>query len=88
MRYHYQFVSRTTVRIELIAEDRKEAILIEKLAKSVENDEQLIELFRKGLEAYSAGTTLLKTKFMNFPKVALCNYISTVQTIDVNLLVH
>ncbi len=88
MRYYYQFVSRTTVRIELIAEDKKEAILIEKLAQSVENDEQLIELFRKGLEAYSSGTTLIKTKFMNFPKVALCNYTSTVQTIDVNLLVH
>lgn len=82
MKYHFQFVSRTTVRIELIAEDQREIALIEKLSQSEENNEELLGLFRKGLEAYSAGTLLIKTKFMNFPRVALCNYTTAVQSID------
>lgn len=82
MKYHYQYVSKTTVRIELIPEDKKETVLIEKLSQGEEDNEQLKELFRKGLESYNAGTILTKTKFMNFPTVALCNYTISVHTID------
>ncbi|TCC90163.1 hypothetical protein EZ428_12820 [Pedobacter frigiditerrae] len=82
MKYHYQYVSKTTVRIELIPEDRKEIALIKALSTGDENNEQLIELFSTGLASYAVGTTLVKAKFMNFPTVALCNYIKSVQAID------
>ncbi|RZK54099.1 MAG: hypothetical protein EOO91_16530 [Pedobacter sp.] len=82
MKYHFQYVSKTTVRIELIPEDKKEITLIAKLSQGEENNEQLTELFRIGLESYNAGTTLVKTKFMNFPSVALCNYTTSTRTID------
>ena len=82
MKYHYQFVSKTTVRIELIPEDKKDIQLIQSLAQAPEDEEQLTQLFKKGLSAYSTGTMLTKTKFMNFPTVALCNFIEAVETID------
>jgi len=82
MKYHYQFVSKTTVRIELIPEDKKDITLIERLTVGQEDDEELQHLFNKGLETYSAGTVLTKTKFMNFPKVALCNYTNVALEIN------
>jgi hypothetical protein len=82
MKYHYQFVSRTTVRIELIPEDKKEIALIAKLSQGEENNQQLIELFSIGLAGYATDGTLVKTKFMNFPSVALCNYTTSTRTID------
>ena len=82
MKYHYQFVSRTTVRIELIPEDKKDTLLIERLLIGQENDEELQQVFNKGLETYNTGTVLTKIKFMNFPKVALCNYTNVAQEID------
>ncbi|WP_316766380.1 hypothetical protein [Pedobacter frigiditerrae] len=82
MKYHYQYVSKTTVRIELIPEDKKEISLIAKLSQGEEDNEQLMELFRKGLESYNTGTILIKTKFMNFPSVALCIYTISTRTID------
>jgi hypothetical protein len=82
MKYHYQFVSATKVRIELIPEDQKETALIEGLSASTENNEHLLELFRKGLEGYSSEAILAVPKFMSFPKVALCSYVIEAQTID------
>lgn len=75
MKYHYQFVSKTIVRIELIPEDQKDIALIETLSTSAENDPNLKELFRKGFEAYDSKAELTKLKFMNFPRVALCSYM-------------
>ena len=74
MKYHYQYVSRTTVRIELIAEDQKEIAQIERLATTSKDEKELLNLYTKGLNAYNFGATLTKTSFMNFPKVALCSY--------------
>lgn len=74
MKYHFQYVSKTAVRIELIAEDKRETLLIEKLALAEENDLELHELFRKGVAHYDNQAMLLKLKFMNFPKVALCSH--------------
>lgn len=73
MKYHYQFVSKTTVRIELIPEDKKEKELLSSFSKEMD-DPQLTELYQKGLKGYAAGTSLIRTNFMSFPHVALCGY--------------
>lgn len=75
MKYHYQFVSKNSVRIELIPEDKKESALIEVLAVATETDPQLTAQFQSALSAYSKDATIEKIKFMNFPKVALCSFI-------------
>ncbi|MEE1944582.1 hypothetical protein VRU48_05650 [Pedobacter sp. KR3-3] len=82
MKYHYQFVSKTIVRIELIPEDQKETALIKTLSSSAENDPNLKELFKKGFEAYDPKAELTKLKFMNFPSVALCSYASATEPIN------
>jgi len=82
MKYHFQFVSRTAVRVELIPEDKREVELIDQISRCGEDDVQLTELFRKGVETYSSNTVLTKTRFMNFPSVALCNYITEVKPIE------
>ena len=74
MKYHYQFVSKTTVRIELIPEDKKEKELLLGFSSELE-DHQLAELYQRGLHGYAAGTSLMRTNFMNFPNVALCSYV-------------
>jgi len=74
MKYHYQFVSETSVRIELIPEYKNEFALIEAVSDQTADHEQLIAFFRKGLAAYHLETTLTNTRFMNFPKVALCSF--------------
>ncbi|RYE57866.1 MAG: hypothetical protein EOP48_04865 [Sphingobacteriales bacterium] len=80
MKYHYQFVSRTTVRIELIAEDKKEISLLENFDKLKEENDQLFNLYQKGLESYDLNVKLSKLKFMSFPKVALCSYSAIPKT--------
>lgn len=82
MKYHFQLVSRTAVRIELIAEHRTEQIELDEFAQSNEQDEKLLALFSKGITAYHNGATLTQTKFMNFPKVALCTYQLSHQTVE------
>jgi hypothetical protein len=76
MKYHFQYVSKTTVRIQLIPEKPKEAELLSTLSPSAENSPELLSLFQHGLETYSTGATLTKTRFMDFPKVALCTFAS------------
>ena len=84
MKYHFQLVSRTAVRIELIAEHKTEQILLEEFINSNEQDERLLALFTKGIAAYHNGAILTKTKFMNFPKVALCSYEVVLKNLEVN----
>jgi len=79
MKYHYQYVSKSSVRIELIPEDQKEKALIEVLTVATETDPQLVALFQVALTAYSQDSTITKLKFMNFPKVALCSFVATVK---------
>ena len=73
MKYHYQLVSRTKVRIELIPEDQKEIGLFESFTEN-ETSNALAEYFRKGLAAYHPETILVRINFMQFPKVALCSF--------------
>lgn len=82
MKYHYQYVSSTTVRIELIPEDQKEKAQIETFEPNDLEDTALTRFFQQGLDAYSPGAQLTKTNFMNFPKVALCSYVSHIQRIQ------
>ncbi|RZK00495.1 MAG: hypothetical protein EOO43_25170, partial [Flavobacterium sp.] len=70
MKYHYQFVSKTSARIELIPEKDSEKKLIADLALNGKTDEVLNELFVKGLANYEADVTLTETVFMSFPTVA------------------
>ena len=74
MKYHFQFISKTSVRIELIPEDKKENLLIDKLMLVDEGDAELVEQFNKAIIAYDSLAVLVRLKFMNFPKVAICNY--------------
>ena len=74
MKYHYQFVSPTTVRIELIPDDQKEITLLESLHSADINDQTLKVLFQEGLEAYAAGMNIKKLNFMKYPKVALVSF--------------
>jgi hypothetical protein len=73
MKYHYQLVSKTKVRIELIPEDKKEIGIFESFGEN-ENNDQLTEYFRVGLAAYNNEATLARINFMQFPKVALCSF--------------
>lgn len=84
MKYHFQLVSKTAVRIELIAEHKAEQIELDEFAQSNEQDEKLLALFRKGITAYHNGATLTQTKFMSFPKVALCTYQLSHQTVTLH----
>ena len=84
MKYHYQYVSRSTVRIELIAEDQKETALISVLSLASEDDQRLLLLFKNGLENYSSGCSLTKINFMKFPKVALCSFVKTEISVETN----
>lgn len=73
MKYHYQLVSKTKVRIELIPEDQKEISIFESFTANETNNE-LAEYFRKGLAGYHPETILVRINFMQFPKVALCSF--------------
>lgn len=84
MKYHFQLVSRTAVRIELIPEHQTEKSLLDQFIDAKEQDEQLLVLFSKGIAAYHNGATLTKIKFMNFPKVALCSYQLDHKNLDLN----
>ena len=74
MKYHYQFVSKTSARIELIPEKESERKLIAGLVLNGKTDDVLNQLFVKGLANYEADVTLTETVFMNFPTVALCRF--------------
>ncbi|MGF1923766.1 MAG: hypothetical protein ACQUHE_06275 [Bacteroidia bacterium] len=77
MKYHYQLVSKSKVRIELIPEDKAETKLLKTLTQTDnEKNEQILAYFNIGLEAYSQGATPTKIAFMQFPKVALCSFES------------
>lgn len=82
MKYHFQFVSKTAVRIELIAEDKRELLLLEELKSADEHYTELADLFRKAVETYDSQASLVRLKFMNFPKVALCSYHLVATQVD------
>lgn len=84
MKYHYQYVSKTTVRIELIPEDQKETTLISSLSQANEDDQHLLHLFENGLENYANGYSLVKVNFMKFPKVALCKFVKSEISVATN----
>ncbi len=73
MKYHYQLVSETKVRIELIPEDQKEIKLFENASIDVHHP-QLLNYFQIGLAAYQQEAVLQRINFMQFPKVALCSF--------------
>ena len=75
MKYHYQFASKTSVRIELISETAAEKNLLDELSFASPDHADLLELYAKGLENYLAEAKLSSTRFMDFPKVAICRYI-------------
>lgn len=86
MKYHYMRISPTTVRIELIPEDNAEKLLLHNLAQSETNDQTLTKLFENGLGIYHPQSKLITKTFMDFPRVALCNFqlatnLSTVSTV-------
>ena len=74
MKYHYQTVSGNTVRIELIAEDQRETMLLLSLQTAEHQDQKLKAIFETGLATYAPNARLKKMNFMNFPKVALCSF--------------
>lgn len=83
MKFHYQYVSNTSVRIELIPEDQKEKKFLDSLTvTSPQQNYELESYFKEGLLAYQPGSKLKKTSFMQFPKVALC----TLEAIPQSLL--
>lgn len=74
MKYHYQYVSARSVRIELIPEDRKESSLLESLDSEAKDEKTLNELFSQPLTTYAPGTSITKINFMDFPRVALISF--------------
>ena len=74
MKYHYQFVSKNSARVELIAEYDSELALIAEAAKIGKASAELLSLFRKGIANYLPGAVESETVFMNFPTVALCKF--------------
>lgn len=82
MKYHYQYVSKTTVRIELIPEDKKEALQIGSIKTGEHNHPELLSFYQQGLHHYSPDTELTRINFMNFPKVALCSFARVIQALE------
>lgn len=74
MKYHYQYVSAKSVRIELIPEDKKESILLEGSNTNMKDDAVLKKLFEVPLSTYAPNTNITKINFMDFPKVALVTF--------------
>lgn len=74
MKYHYQFVSKTSVRIELIPEDNNDTLFLAQVDLDPKLQIELLAYFKTGLEVYSSGAMLDRTTFMNYPKVALCSF--------------
>ncbi|MDQ8051894.1 MAG: hypothetical protein REI78_02660 [Pedobacter sp.] len=60
MKYHYQYVSPRSVRIELIA-----------IAKE---EDEINLIYSAALSNYSASSIISKINFMDFPKVALISF--------------
>ncbi|WP_138765731.1 hypothetical protein [Pedobacter xixiisoli] len=74
MKYHYMRISSTTVRIELIPEDNAEKLILQELAQDSTDDLGLTKLFENGLAIYQPQAKLITKTFMDFPRVALCNF--------------
>lgn len=74
MKYHYQFASKTSARIELIPEKETEVRLLAGFVPEGDN-KTLLELFGKGLKNYQQDAQLTETVFMKFPTVALCKFL-------------
>ena len=74
MKYHYQYVSPTSVRIELIPENSRETEQVNALTDLQIDHQKLSTLYQKGIQQYKANALLTKIRFMNFPKVALCSH--------------
>lgn len=74
MKYHYQYVSPKSVRIELIAEDRKESEQLHEFDNSGAYDQKLKALYGAALIPYALSSIITKINFMEFPKVALVSY--------------
>lgn len=74
MKYHYMRISSTTVRIELIPEDNGEKLLLHHLAQDATDDQVLTKLYENGLHIYQPQAKLVTKTFMDFPRVALCNF--------------
>ncbi|RYY52035.1 MAG: hypothetical protein EOO09_22395 [Chitinophagaceae bacterium] len=75
MKYHYQFVSKTSARIELIAEYESEHLLLAQARQSGKASAALLSLFSNGIANYLPGAVESETVFMNFPTVALCRFV-------------
>lgn len=69
-------VSTTTVRIELLPEDKAEELLLQQLALTDPDNPSLSELFEKAIALYHPKLKITNKSFMEFPKVALCSYRS------------
>lgn len=69
-------VSITTVRIELLPEDKAEEFLLQQLALTNTDNPSLSELFEKAIAIYHPKLVITNKSFMEFPKVALCSYTS------------
>jgi hypothetical protein len=82
MKYHFMRVSTTTVRIELLPEDKAEEILLQQLSLTGPDNPNLAELFEKAIALYHPKLEIISKSFMEFPKVALCSYkmMSTLST--------
>ncbi len=74
MKYHYQYVSSNSVRIELIPEDRGETNMLKSLKMDEKNDTVLKELFQLPLSNYMPTSKITRITFMEFPKVALITF--------------
>jgi|GEM_PF-3129930 len=83
MKYHFMRVSTTTVRIELLPEDKAEELLLQQLALTGPDHPNLSELFEKAIALYHPKLEITSKSFMEFPKVALCSYrnISTLSAV-------
>lgn len=80
MKFHYQYVSKSSIRIELIPEDPQEKKLIEEITEWDMEDLQLRQFYQAGLENHSTGSSLTRINFMAFPKVAICAFAQTMPT--------
>ncbi len=82
MKYHFMRVSTTTVRIELLPEDKAEELLLQQLALTDPEDPTLSKLFETAIALYHPQLEITNKSFMEFPKVALCSYkmINTLST--------
>lgn len=82
MKYHYQYISPTTVRVELIPENPQEITELKRIGKIEIQHPSLDQYYKLGVSEYAKGIQLTRVRYMQFPTVALCGFEKILSAVE------